>query len=656
MLDDFLRNLTVYGAVALVFAAMAGLGTLPAAVIERTQPVGRLPRLPLLAVAGWGLVATVSAILALADLDQIWLARAALVFGLLLLLPLGTAIRRQRQRRLLADLAVLLILVAPMGIFVAGKPATAFDEFAQWLPNTRYLVEHGRYWFWPDWLGASSKPGYPNGSVVVALLASQLLGPAVEAPFKVFVVILLGGFGAMLASFAAAWSPSDAAHPGRGGVIAIGCLAMGVLISLIDPFVDPRISLTALADTSTAVVIALAGFVGCLGVGAARRGAFAAATGWFAWTGLLSLTLVMLRTTNLVLVCGVALACGILVIVARAGSVRLWFRWALILLGPAAVGVLIWNAYLKAAGIGADMAPRALAAWDWAAPLTVLRVFFLDRLTGNLVLAGGALVLVGLALLGGIMVWRRLEARDGTDELPSPRLLLALTGIVGVSFVGFLAWTYAAVFSAEEVASAASLWRYLTELGPLIVMAGCAVVFSLVPRRRPGDARFWPMALAAVACGFTLLLPVVGRNYYDLACRYPDVLAARRAALGLKLALEPFRTDGPGTAPRVAVVNPTMGDWMAYAVAFDLRWPASDRLVRFRRQDEPLTETEAWAWDQGLDALLDFRALDRPALFAQATIPSVALLGRPAAAGEPWRVLATTAPEPLPPCSFLRQR
>jgi len=95
---------------------------------------------------------------------------------------------------------------------------------------------------------------------------------------------------------------------------------------------------------------------------------------------------------------------------------------------------------------------------------------------------------------------------------------------------------------------------------------------------------------------------------------------------------------------------------MAYAVAFDLRWPASDRLVRFRRQDEPLTETEAWAWDQGLDALLDFRALDRPALFAQATIPSVALLGRPAAEGEPWRVLATTAVQPLPSCSFLGAR
>ena len=655
MLEDFLRNLTVYGAVALVFAAFTGLGTLPAAVIERAQPVGRQFRLPLLAVAGWGIVAIVSAILALADLDQTWPARAALGCGLLLLLPFGPAIRRQQQRRLLADLAVLLVLLAPMGVFVAGKPATAFDEFAQWLPNTRYLVDHGRSWFWPDWLGASSKPGYPNGSVLVALLTSQLIGPTVEAPFKLFTVILLGGFGMVLAGFAAAWSPPDPARPGRGRLITLGFLATGVLIAFIDPFVDPRISLTALADTSTAVVIALAGLVACLGVGAARRGAFAVATSWFAWTGLLSLTLVMVRTTNLVLVAGVALACGILVIIARAGSTRLWLCWGSVLLAPAAAGVLVWNLYLRAARIGADMAPRAPVAWDWAAPLTVLRVFFLDRLTGNPVLAVGALVLVGLALIGGVMVWRRLD-RDGTEEVPSPRLLLALTGIVGLSFIGFLAWAYAAVFSAEEVARAASLWRYLTELGPLIVMAGFAVLFSLMPRRPSGGALLWPAVLAAVACGLVLLLPLVGRSYYDLACRYPDVFAARRAALELEAALEPFRTDAPGTAPRVAVVNPTMGDWMAYAVAFDLRWPASDRLVQFRRQDEPLTATEAWAWDQGLQALLDFRALDRPALFAQATIPSVALLGRPAAEGEPWRVLATTAVQPLPSCSFLGAR
>jgi len=35
---------------------------------------------------------------------------------------------------------------------------------------------------------------------------------------------------------------------------------------------------------------------------------------------------------------------------------------------------------------------------------------------------------------------------------------------------------------------------------------------------------------AAIACSVTLVLPLAGRNYYSLACRYPGVIAARQAA------------------------------------------------------------------------------------------------------------------------------
>ena len=648
--ESMIHNLTVYLAVAVVFAAMAGLGTLPASFIEQVQRPNRLLRLPLLVVTGWGLVALVSAVAGIADLDQTWLARALLVLGLLLLVPFR-AVTRTRQTQLLGDLLVLVTLVGPIGLLVAATPATAYDEFAQWLPNTRYLVEHGHYWIWPEWLGASSKPGYPNGSVTVALLASQLIGPEVEAPFKVFVVLILGGFGAVLASLAVAACPPEFVRPGKGRLVAVGFLAFGCLISFVDPFVDPRISLTALADTPTAVIIAMAGLVATFGIGAARRGAYEAATGWFAWTGLLSLSLVLLRTTNVVLVAAVGLACGLLVLTAKAGSFRLWVRWALLLVGPAILGVVVWNAYLRVARIGADMAPRPISGWDWAAPLTVAKVFLLNRLTGNIPLGTGAVCLVALALVGGILVWRRLEA-GGHDDLPPPRPMLVVTGIVTLSFLAFLSWSYVAVFSADEVARAASLWRYLTELGPLVVLAGYSIALGLVPSRWWMRCRPWGLLSAGTgACALILLLPLAGRNYYRLDCRLPDVIAARSVAAQLRSALEAFKPDAPGTAARVAVVNPTMGDWMAYAVAFDLRWPASDRLAQFRVKDEPFTDTEAWAWDRGLDALLDLTPLDRASLLATRTIPSVTLFGRPAAKGDKWSVLATTAPQPVPSCS-----
>ena len=469
--------LAEYAAVAAVFCALAGLGTVPVRFLERTARPDRLLRLPLLTIAGWGLAALASAIGAVAGIEQTWLARALLGLGLLLLPLFGEGGRGARWR-LLGDLALLLVFVAPMGLLVAGTPATAFDEFAQWLPNTRYLVEHGHYWGWPEWQGVSSKPGYPNGSAVIALLADQLTGPAVEAPFKTFVVILLGAFGAALAALAGSRWPSDPARPAVARLAATGLLAGGCLIAFLDPFVDPRIAFTAYTDTPSAVIIALAVLVTAYGIGAARRDAADVAAGWFAWAGLLSLTLVLLRTTNLVLVVALDGGGGLLLLSLRAGSPRLWLRWALLLTAPAAMGVPVWQLLLSLARIGPDIAPRPLAAWDWLAPLTVARALFLDRLTGNPLLGGAALGLAAVALVGGAAVWRHLDIA-GDDALPPARIVVVLTAIVGACFVGFLAWTYIAVFSAEEVAAAASLWRYLSELGPMdLWLTGCCVILE----------------------------------------------------------------------------------------------------------------------------------------------------------------------------------
>ena len=635
-----------YAAVAAVFCALTGLGTLPALAIERACHPVPLLRLPLLAISGWGLAAFVSAIAALGDFDQTWLARAFMVFGVMLLVP--RAPDRTRQLHLLRDLALLLIFVAPMGLLVAGTPAMAFDEFAQWLPNARYLVEHGHYWSWPDWLGLSSKPGYPNASAVIALLVDRLVAaPDVEAPFKTFVVILLGGFGAALASLFTSRFTADPTRPRAGGLMAATLLAGGCLIAFVDPFMDPRIGFTAYTDTPSGIVIALAALAAAHGIGAARRGEHATASGWLAWAGLLSLTLVLLRQTNLVLIAALDGACFLFVLCSRSASPRLWLRWALLLAVPAAIGLLTWRAHLSAARIGPDISPRPLAAWDWSAPLTVARAFIFDRLAGNPLVGGAAAALMLASAVGGVIVWRRLP-RDDDGILPAPRVMAMLAAIVSLGFIAFLAWSYIAVFTAKEVAAAASLWRYLSELGPLLVLAGLCVVASLLPKRRPNAG----LALASTAVGAValLLLPWAGRAYYRLDCRFPDVAAARAAIAELRPALAPFRAS-PTTPARVAVVNPTMGDWMAYALAFDMHWPDSGEVVRFRVRDEPLAATEAWAWDQGLDALLDFRPLDRAALRAQSTIPAVSLLGRPAAKGDPWPVLARARARALPVCS-----
>lgn len=635
------RIVVEYVAAAAVFGALSGIGTLPTRLIERRVRPPHLLDLPLLAMAGWGLVALLSAVGAVAEIGQVWLARFILALGLLLLLPFRRA-TRAAQTRLLIDLALLFVLVAPMGLLVAGTPALAFDEFAQWLPNTRYLVEHGHYWSWPDWIGQSDKPGYPNGSAVIALLASRLAGPDVEASFKTFAVIMLGAYGAALAGLAATrWRP----EPRRLTTVAL--FAGGILVALLDPFMDPRIGFTAYTDMPSAVVLAIAVLAASCGLTAVWREDHPAASGWFAWAGLLSLTLVLLRQTDTVLVAAMDGGCGLLLVIRGAGAARRWRGWALRLIAPPAIGELVWRAHLWLAGIGPDIAPRPLAAWDWSAPLTVVRAFVRDRLAGNPLAGGAALLLAIAALVAGVAAWRR-RAADEDDGLPAPRLIVSLAAIVSLCFTGFLAWAYIAVFSAAEIATAASLWRYLGELAPMLIVAGCCVVLRLVPARL--CAGRFALAGAVLGAGLLVLLPYAGRGYYRLDCRFPDVAAARAAIADLRPALAPFAVPA-GDPARLAVVNPTMGDWMAYALAFDMRWPVTGGGIRFRKKNETLGATEAWAWDQGLDALLDLTPLDRAALRARRAVPAVALLARPAAKGEPWPVLAATRPRPLPACT-----
>jgi hypothetical protein len=422
-------------------------------------------------------------------------------------------------------------------------------------------------------------------------------------------------------------------------------LPLGCLIAFLDPFIDPRIAFAAYTDTPSAIVLALAVLAVCYAIGAGLRNDDAATANWLGWAGLLGLTLVLLRATNLILVAALCAGAGLILAVCAARSRRQWLRWGLLLGAPAAVGILVWQVHLWQAHIGPDISPRPLASWDWSAPVTALRAFFLDRLVRNPVIGGGALLLAGAAAVGGLLLWRRLG--KGEDEyLPPARIVIALPAIVSACFVAFLAWAYIAVFSAEEVAGAASLWRYLSELGPMLVLAAACVALSLIRPRRGYRRLLVAAIVGAVGLG---LLPYLGRGYERLDCRFPDVAAARAAIAELRPALEPFAAPPPQPA-RVAALNPTMGDWMSYALAFDMRWPASNQLVRSRTKTETLVQSEAWAWDEGLDALLDFTPLDRAALQAQATIPSVALLARPATKGEAWPVLAETKSRPLPPC------
>lgn len=617
--EDLVGPAAVVAGTALVVAGMVGLGTIPCRLLSKaTGPLGVLT-LPYCLIAGWAMAAIASATLAPWGAHQTLLSWALMLGGLLAL-----ATRRSGVER---SLVMALALGLPLASMTTTMPAVMFDEFSHWLPNTRYLIEHDAYWLAGDWAGVSDKPGYPNGTTVVALLVSRLAGaPATETAFKTFMVFCIVIFGWLLAG-------------ARSGPKAPISIVVGLaLVALIDPFFDPRITLTSYADGPTGIVLAATGLAAAAGLSRATRGDNAAANAWFAWTGIAAAALMMLRPTNLVVLAGVL--AGILIFLAKSRKpVLIPLGLAA---GPPALGLGIWQTYLRSGGIGPDNEARSLASWDWAAPAVVLRSLFVDRLSNNPGTAVAACVLLALAGMGLVLMWRRRPAvPSGVADLG---LLFPMVGIVSGCFIAFLAWAYVAVFSADEVGRAGSAWRFISELGPLLTVA----VVAAVPQ--------WPFgtnkAAAAVAAGGAglciLLSPLWGRAYYGVACRYVDVLAARKIVADLKRPLLNLAvaTNRPHL---VAFAHPTMGNWLAIMAAYDLGWRLVPGSITFRMGESTPTGTEQWAWDAGAGALLDLTLLDRQAIAASSTIPAVALRVRPTDRSQPWTVVEELAPQRLPP-------
>jgi hypothetical protein len=141
----------------------------------------------------------------------------------------------------------------------------------------------------------------------------------------------------------------------------------------------------------------------------------------------------------------------------------------------------------------------------------------------------------------------------GLIRLQDPKLrrLALICANVGVVWAAFLAWSYMAVFSAEEVATANNTWRYLSQLGPMLIYA--AFVTDATLRNR--HSKTSPQAgtqLRLTAALLCLLVPasmLVTWRHWRIDWRFADIAAARSL-------VGPLVAAGLGNA-RLAVVHPT---------------------------------------------------------------------------------------------------
>jgi hypothetical protein len=537
-------------------------------------------------LTGWAVLVVVGVVCAVVRLP-LWLPTLAVGLSGLA----GYAAARRAAAGGLGRLALAWLLLAPLLAIAAAVPALMHDEFPAQLPSIRWLVETDRFPFMARPNLETSKPEYPPAFSLVAYAAARFGGLDVAYPGKLFTVLLAGAFGLAVGRLLTE----------RVGWVA--AIATGVaLATLLNPFFDPRIALTAYYDTPTGLVLALC-------VVACWRAAGAPFGPWHVHAAAAAVVLIMLRETNAVFV--VALAAGLVLCREH--------RLAAVMV-PALMTFGVWRLYIVTAGWTPSLGPRPFATWDWSAPVTMVRVLFLDRLLNNPVLglAGTAFTAAGAVLA----VW---AFRAGSRAL---RILFWLTGLVCVTWCAFLAWAYLAVYD-EQAATANSLWRYLTQLGPLLIYTVVAALAALLPARLAVRRTGVAAALGIALCVVSVLAFPATWHHWRIDCRLPAVIAAR--SLTPQLRQLDLGND------RIAIIHPEYGSWFAEAIDYDLRRPVRTSLHFPRRE-----------LAAPLPYRLDLSALDHGRLNDTREVPAIVVERR---TGEAWMPVLTIPAHRLPGCT-----
>ncbi len=495
----------------------------------------------------------------------------------------------------LAYLIAVFCLVFPLLWIASNIPPTMFDEFSHWLPKAQLLLERDAF---PSaahpaaWFGV-----HPPALTLISYGVDRMSGVGFESAPKIFSVMLAAVFGLVLAELVRRQS---------GAVLAI---AVGLACAtVLNPFFDPRLALTAYADTPTGFVLALC-------VAAYWRAIEEPDVRYWWRMAAPTVLLLLLRETGVVLAAGLGLG---LLMLGRRG----WRGLATLLLCTC-VTYGLWRLYLISAGTPVIVMPRPPAEWDWGAPWAVARSLLIDRLWPNALRGLAAISLVGVIIIIIVTIIRRADTRL--------RDLGIMCATITVGWIAFLAWSYVAVFLPVEVAEARSAWRYLSELGPMLIYGCFAASHTILPSaavavEKPRNAVWW---IGLVAC---LLVPasiLVTWKYWRIDCKYPDVAVLRTVAPLLRAAN--LRNAS------MAVVHPT--EALGYAGVLDYE------LHRLPGASIGLTSVV----EASQEFLLDLGKLDRETLRKTEVRPMLSLARRD---GDTWTQIMSIPSAPVPICSL----
>jgi len=529
-------------AVIAIATAFAGLGLL---LKSDQQPI------EVLFTSGWALaliVATLFGVLSAASL--VWVLYPAVSAGVL-----GWALRWRNHSISRADGARVLAIGMPVLLIVSAASASQWDEFAHWLVNQRYLVEVGTF----PRRGLPENPtifaAYPYGLPLVGFLASRLVGSFVEnagAVFNTLLILMLAL--AVVRAFRGDTAPSS--QPLSWTECAAGFLGA----TLLNPTFVPKLVFTTYADWTTAVVLGVAVAAGWRLVESVAADRLSEARQTALHIGFASAVLVSLKQPNLIL--AVLFFAGLAVSLVTTGraSLRLLALLGLRLLGPVLIIYLAWRFHVLNHLPDREFSFSPMANWLWGDLGAILgRMALIASKKGGYF--GLMVVAAGVALHGGAGLLR------GNPVSALSRLAI----IVAVMFAGYNAFLYVAylgAFGAGEGRSAASYWRYNTQLGGAALVFGAAALGELYRRKRASISVSQFVYRAVVVLALAVPIAMAAKIRFDLnpVTRYVRSVGADIASLLPK-------------GSRIVVIDPNDNGKRALLIRYEAHAMRSERMI-----------------------------------------------------------------------------
>jgi hypothetical protein len=381
----------------------------------------------------------------------------------------------------------LVLLALPMLIAVAAMAPSQWDEFTNWLPSQRFLEEFDSFPRIGLPPSVSVVSAYPFGLPLIGHFAGVLTGGFVDNAGALFNALLIAILAALLAQVIALGLGT------REPRFTWGMAALSLLLATaLNPTFVPKLVFTTYVDFTTTVTATALAFAAWHWVRSLAAGDHSTASGFALQAGLAFAVLVNLKQPNLVIGVFIIATAGALTVL-DSRSFSAW-RYLPRLLGPALLVFALWRFHvLTQLPDGGEFAFRPFADWIWGdAGAILLQMVKVAAKKGGY---------VGLMLAATFMAVRGFTRTH--DDLF--RLAVISAGVFW-TWNAFLFCSYLGSFGAGEGRMVASLWRYNTQLGGIVMLFAVYAGARLWRRFN----LHWPMKwAAALGCAAVLASPLI---------------------------------------------------------------------------------------------------------------------------------------------------